>query len=300
MESSARPAPGVVLAHKAVGETSFGVVRAFEARLAGAPGKRHKLCHGGALDPFAHGLVLVLVGPATRLFDFLHDVPKRYLATVAWGAETDSGDGLGAVTARGAAAPAAAALEEALAQRLGWSEQVPPAMSNKRVDGERAHLRARRGEVVELPPQRVYLHQARFLGHELPGRSTLELVCRGGFYVRALARDLGRAAGCLAHLQALQRTAIGPWEDPGAGGERRVAGEALLPWLPARRLGDDEWGALRRGQPVARGALEAPAWPLPPGFPPGPELIRALHQQRLVAVLEPREGQLATRMLVER
>ena len=294
-----RPEPGIFLVHKPAGETSFGVVRGFEARLAAAPGKRHKLCHGGALDPFAHGLLLVLVGPATRLFDFLHDVPKRYLATVAWGAETDSGDGLGAVTARGEAAPAAA-LDEALARLLGWTEQVPPVMSNKRVDGERAHVRARRGEAVELAPQRVYLHQARFLSHQLPQRSTLELVCRGGFYVRALARDVGRAAGCRAHLEALHRTAIGPWEDPGPGAERRVSGEALLPWLPARRLGDDEWGVLRRGQPIARGALEAPAWPLPAGFPPGPELIGALHQQRLVAVLEPRDGQLATRMLVER
>lgn len=295
-----RPEPGIALAHKAAGETSFGVVRGFEARLASAPGKRHKLCHGGALDPFAHGLLLVLVGPATRLFDFLHDVPKRYLATVAWGAETDSGDGLGAVTARGEVAPQAAALDEALARLVGWTEQVPPALSNKRVDGERAHLRARRGEAVELPAQRVYLHQARFASHELPARSTLELVCRGGFYVRALARDLGRAAGCRAHLEALHRTAIGPWEDPGPGAERQLAGEALLPWLPARRLSDEEWGRLRRGEPIPRGEVEGPAWPLPAGFPPGPQRIRALHQRRLVAVLEPRGGEVVTRMLVER
>src|SRR4029077_12213796 len=112
---------------------------------------------------------------------------------------------------------------------LGWQEQVPPATSNKRVDGERAYQKAHRGEEVVLPPSRVYLHSARWLSHDLPRSSTLELVSGGGDYVRAPARDLGRATGAFGHLTKLRRAAIGPWRDPEQG-RVLLRGAELFPW----------------------------------------------------------------------
>ncbi len=278
---------GIHLQHKPVGVTSFSLVRAMMAERDAAPGKRLPLCHGGTLDPFAQGLMLLLVGPATHLFEPLHTLPKTYVAEIEWGAETDNGDPGGAVVARGdASSLTPEMLDAALAPFMGWREQVPPTTSAKKVRGEPAYRRVHRGEPVELPPSQVYLHQARWRAHALPGRSTLWLVCRGGFYVRALARDLGRALGCRAHVSALSRTAIGPWQDPAAGERTLVTGRAALPWCQARCLSDQEWGDVRRGASVPRGALEPPLWAPPRGFPDLAAPIAATHQERVVALLE--------------
>lgn len=255
-------------------------------------GTRWPVCHGGALDPFAEGLMLVLVGPATKLFPSLHAAPKTYVATVKWGLETDNGDLLGAEVARGETSMLTPErLDAALKPMLGWTEQVPPMHSNKRVDGERAWAKAHRGEKFELPPSRVYLHSARWVSHALPDTSVLELVCRGGYYVRSLVRDVGRALGSRAHVHALNRTQIGPWKAPPLHHRVPVEGEGLLPWLPSRALSDDEMGLLKKVSPLSPAALTSPSWPFPPGFPP-PELrqVRALHQSRLVALLEETDG----------
>jgi tRNA pseudouridine55 synthase len=276
--------PGLLLVHKRVGETSFGKVRELQAQLAGR-GEKLPVSHAGALDPFAEGLVILLLGPATRLMDALHVAPKRYVAEVRWGTETDSGDGQGRVTATGeAAALTPSALEAALVEQLGWRDQVPPTTSNKRVEGERAYLKAHRGEQFELPPSRVYLHEACWIAHALPQASTLELVCGGGYYVRALARDLGRATGARAHLSALRRTGIGPWADPPEGAPNAITHRALLPWCPSREVSDPEANALRQGGAVSRGNLKAPEWPLPPGFAEAPLPVRAFQKDRLVAL----------------
>ena len=287
--------PGLSLAHKPLGATSFSLVQAFATQAAAARGgKRPPVCHGGTLDPFAHGLLLLLLGPATRLFPFLHSVPKTYVAEVVWGAETDTGDAGGKVVACGdTGALTPERLKAALEAHLGWQQQVPPATSAKKVGGEPAYKKAHRGEAVELPPSRVYLHAARWLSHRLPHASTLELTCRGGYYVRALARDVGRQLGCGAHLVGLHRTAIGPWQDPGPGSTPLfVGGKALLPWLPSRPLDDAEKGLLKRGEALPRGRLLPPPWPLPPGFPPAEPHVRALHQDKLVALLRPEGEQL--------
>src|SRR3954470_13734718 len=171
-----RLTPGIYLVHKPVGHSSFALVQAFmeEVRRAGIRRDRLPVCHGGALDPFAEGLVLLLAGQATRLMDLLHPIPKTYLAEITWGAETDNGDPLGRVVARGDPSRLTPQeLDEALAPFIGWHDQVPPATSNKRVGGERAYRRAHRGESFEWPPSRVYLHEARWLEHRLPGSSTL-------------------------------------------------------------------------------------------------------------------------------
>lgn len=286
--------PGIFLAHKPVGETSFSLVRAaMEELQAASPGKRIPVCHGGTLDPFAEGLLLLLVGQATRLMDLIHPIPKRYVAEVVWGAETDNGDLLGRVVHQGdTSGLTPAALDAALARFRGWHDQVPPATSAKKVGGEPAYRKAHRGEEVVLPASRVYLHEARWLEHDLPRSSRLELTCRGGFYVRALARDVGRVLGCGAHLSRLHRSAIGPWEDPGLGQRVGLHGRELLPWCSTRELSDAEVGELRRERLIPRGRLLAPDWRLPAGFPDPDAPVRGFHQGRLAMLLRERDGQL--------
>jgi tRNA pseudouridine55 synthase len=255
------------------------------------PGQRARVCHGGALDPFAEGLLILLVGAATRLFDHLHAIPKTYEATVRWGVETDNGDPLGATAFAGdPSALTPERLEAALGTFVGWNEQVPPATSNKRVGGERAYEKAHRGEAVELPPSRVYLHEARWLSHDLPRESRVRVVVRGGYYVRALGRDLGRLLGCGAHLGALHRTAIGPYVDPGVGRRVEVRGRDVLSWTPGRTLTDQEFGEVRQGREIAVGAIEPAEWGLPEGFPGEEGLVRGFHLGRLVCLLG-REGE---------
>ncbi len=264
-------ASGIHLMHKPVGPTSFSLVKnCLETDLAHQrPSRRPpRICHGGTLDPFASGLLLILVEPATRLFDHLHAIPKVYEATVRWGVETDNGDPLGQPTLTGdASGLTAKQLDEARATFQGWHEQVPHATSAKRIGGERAYLKAQRGETVVMPPSRVYLHEAMWLGHDLPRESRLRLTVRGGFYVRALARDLGRLVGCGAHLRTLHRTAIGPWGDPGPAQTIAVKDDELLPWAHSRILSDQEVGDLRQDRTIPLGTLLAPRWQLPPGFP---------------------------------
>ncbi len=282
---------GIHLLHKPAGPTSFSLVQPF---LSEARGRRPRIavCHGGALDPFAEGLLPILAGRATRVFELLHSISKEYDAEVSWGAETDNGDLLGSVVARGDASGLdPARLDAALATFVGWREQVPPATSNKRVGGERAYVRAHRGELVELPPVRVYLHEARWVWHDLPRASGLRLVVRGGYYVRSLARDLGRELGCRAHLTTLSRTAIGPWRDPGPGRRELVRGAQILPWSPVRAIGGEEARALRSG-PIPLGQLHPPEWRLPAGFPDPVAPVRALLDGELVALLSERDGML--------
>src|SRR2546430_9112790 len=130
--------PGIYLLHKPVGQTSFALGQAFMEEVRASGLRRDKLpaCHGGALDPFAEGLLLILAGQATRLMDLLHPVPKTYVAEIAWGSETDSGDFLGQMTKSSKSLTVTSAqLDAALQQFLGWHEQVPPATSNKREIG---------------------------------------------------------------------------------------------------------------------------------------------------------------------
>ena len=261
--------------------------------------KKLSLGHGGTLDPFADGLLLLLVGQATRLMDLMHPTPKTYVAQVAWGVETDSCDLQGLPIFRGdATSLEPTALEAALTPFLGWTDQVPPATSAKKIDGEAAYKKAHRGEVVEMRPSRVYLHQARWLSHDLAHpdgpRSTLELTCKGGYYVRSLARDLGQALGCGAHLGALRRTAIGPWGDPGPQARPLVTGEALVPWCPSRDLSDAELDHLLHGRSIPLWDIEPATWSLPEGFPDPNAPIRAMHQGRLMALLRPQDGALRT------
>jgi tRNA pseudouridine55 synthase len=279
---------GITLVHKPVGVTSHAVVRAAMAQLESS---KLRLCHGGTLDPFASGLLLLLVGHATRLDTHLHALPKRYVATVFWGRETDTGDGGGRTVLESPADRLTPErLDDALRGMLGWREQIPPATSAKKVGGEPAYKKAHRGEDVQLPPSRVFLHRATWLSHALPHRSELELECRGGFYVRALVRDLGRAVGCAAHVEALRRTGIGPWEDPPSGERQAFRGVAVVPGCPERVISVAEYKVLKARGEIPAEPILPPRWSPPTTFPPLPPLVAGVLEDRLTFLLE-RSGQ---------
>lgn len=197
----------VLLVDKPVGVSSHDVV--LTARR--ATGER-RIGHGGTLDPFATGLLVLLIGRATRLLPYMSGEPKEYAATIRFGEERDTDD-LGGVVTRVAPPPTDEAVRTAIPGLTGELLQTPPAYSAKRVGGRRAYAAARAGETVELAPSRVVVHEWQ-LGEwrrGLPDGDELDVhvVCGGGTYIRALARDLGRLAGSAAHLSALRRTRSG-------------------------------------------------------------------------------------------
>ncbi len=193
---------GLLFVDKPAGVTSHDVVgvvrRAARTRRVG---------HAGTLDPFATGLLVVAVGACTRLLPYLAAEPKVYEAEVQFGTETDTDDVTGAVV-REAALPDFTALPAAFAAQTGPFPQVPPAFSAKHVNGQRAYDLARRGADVVLAPVRVTVHRWELLNQQ-PDRLRVRITCAGGTYVRALARDLGRALHSAAHCASLRRVASG-------------------------------------------------------------------------------------------
>lgn len=166
--------------------------------------------HLGTLDPFATGLLVLLLGRATRLANFLDMEPKVYEAVIVFGAETDTDDSTGTVI-RQAALPAEAAIREAVRSLTGSISQVPPAYSAKSVDGTRAYDAARRGEPLELQPVEVTVHSWEIRDIHSASLSAT-VTCSGGTYIRALARDLGRLTSSAAHLGSLRRTRVGSFD----------------------------------------------------------------------------------------
>jgi tRNA pseudouridine55 synthase len=166
--------------------------------------------HAGTLDPFASGLLLVLVGDATRLQDLAMGLPKTYLATVRFGIETDTLDPTGTVVASRDPGERPAGLDAAAHAFKGEIGQIPPAFSAKKVEGRRAYKLARAGKPVDLAPRRVRVFSVDVRDVRWPD-AEIEIVSGSGFYVRSFARDLGRSLGLPAHLAALRRTHIGPF-----------------------------------------------------------------------------------------
>jgi tRNA pseudouridine55 synthase len=244
---------GLLLVDKPAGMTSHDVVLA--ARRAFG---ESRIGHAGTLDPFATGLLVLLLGRATRLLPHLDGVPKEYEATVSLGLETDTDDLQGAVV-REAEAPTDAAIADAIARLTGPLEQVPPAYSAKRVAGRRAYDAARSGVTLELAAVRVEVFEWREIQRD--GDSLRAVIsCGGGTYVRALARDLGRLTGSAAHLTALRRIRSGPFSVSDAVTiESLRAGEAslrpaldALPTIKHVRVGAEDAERLLRGIAVTR------------------------------------------------
>ena len=196
-----------MLIDKPVGWTSHDVVAAVRRQL----GTR-SVGHAGTLDPFATGLLVVLIGRATRLARFVEAGEKGYEATVRFGIATDTDDSAGTptVTVEPDAWPTRETLEQAAASLEGVQSQRPPAYSAKHVGGTRAYVLARAGETVDLAPVNVMVHRLQ-LGEWTPPTLTMHATVGRGTYIRALARDLGSRVGLPAHCATLRRTSIGPF-----------------------------------------------------------------------------------------
>jgi tRNA pseudouridine55 synthase len=248
---------GVVLIDKPAGKTSHDIVAAVRRARGG------KVGHAGTLDPFATGLLLVLVGRATRAQRFFMALPKTYRAVARLGAVSSTGDPEGEIVETGVVPP------EPLHLPVGEVRQRPPAHSAVKVGGERAYRRARRGETVQTPERTVIVHRFDLLARE-DDRAELEIECSSGTYVRSLIADLGDA-----YCVELRRTAVGPFPVQDADPDRLLPLSDALAFLPEHRLEGED----------ARRAVHGVA--VPGGEVAGPH-VRLTDAEGLIAVAEPR------------
>ena len=246
-------AGGLVLVDKPVGPSSFAIVR--EQR------RRHgaKAGHAGTLDPAASGLLLVLLGAATRLARYLVGLDKRYVTVIRLGTRTTTGDAEGDVLEE---TELPGDLDAALDRLRGEIELRVPAASAIKIGGERAYRLHRRGVEVEMPLRASSVHELLPLRYEPPDVE-LELHVGSGTYVRAIADALG------GHCRSLRRTAVGPFPVEDADEAIVLDPRATLPHLPELELGPADVGRVLSGQPVAC---------------PGDGRARLVHDGRLVAV----------------
>ena len=250
---------GLLLVDKPKGLSSFDVV----AQIRRIYGTR-RVGHTGTLDPMATGLLAILLGRGTRLSPYVTDADKAYVAELRFGMTTDSFDMEGKVTSTADESVTNALLREELEAALvgfrGDIEQVPPAYSAIKIDGERAYARARRGESVEMPSRAVSIRELRCAGFET-GQARLLVRCSKGTYIRSLAHDIGQVLGVGATLSALRRTEVGTWSVEDAytieslsNGDEGLRGQALLPLaeavsdMPDLRLVPDEVAHVRNGR----------------------------------------------------
>ena len=259
-----RDVHGWIVLDKPVGMTSTHAVSVikhlFTAKRAG---------HAGTLDPLASGCLPIALGEATKTVPFVFDSRKTYVFTIRWGEERDTDDAEGRVTATSEVRPEATAIRAALPRFTGTIEQVPPRFSAIKIGGERAYDLAREGEIVEIAPRPVTIHQLDLVETPSPDHAVLAAECGKGTYVRALARDLGRALGTFGHVCALRRTRVGPFgkEDMislerleslchrAAAGEGNLADillpiETALDDIPALAVSPADAARLHRGQAV--------------------------------------------------
>jgi tRNA pseudouridine55 synthase len=253
---SADPTPaGGLLVDKPAGVTSHDVVAEIRRERGG------KVGHAGTLDPFATGLLIVLLGRATRLQRYLLELPKTYRATARLGWRSSTGDPDGELTETGH-------VPERLELPTGEVEQRVPMTSAVRVDGERLYRKAHRGESVETPTRRITVHRAELL--ESNGEhATFEIECSSGTYIRTLIETLEDA-----YCESLRRTAIDDLHLPDQS-PREISMDELVSFLPERLLDDDEAVAVSHGRPV----LEP--------FDVPPQRVRLTHDGRLIAVARP-------------
>ncbi|HXW20432.1 MAG TPA: tRNA pseudouridine(55) synthase TruB [Roseiarcus sp.] len=229
-----------------------------------------KAGHAGALDPLASGVLPIALGEATKTVAIVQDGVKSYRFTVKWGEETNTDDSEGRVTASSQARPEPAAIEALLPQFTGLIIQVPPIFSAIKIDGVRAYDLAREGEALVMKPREVVVHRLALASAERDF-AAFEAECGKGVYVRAIARDIGRALGCGGHVVALRRTRVGPFriEDAVALEDLKASPERLGASLLAVDAGLAEWRALpvdrdgaatlRRGQKLLLRGRDAPA-----------------------------------------
>jgi tRNA pseudouridine55 synthase len=224
---------GVLLRAKPAGVTSHDVVAEVRRSLP----RGTKVGHAGTLDPFATGLLLILVGRATRAQRFLMELPKTYRAVVRLGWTSTTGDRDGELVETGR-------IPERLEIPAGAQLQTPPAYSAVKVGGRRAYDLARAGETPELRARPITVHRAELLWHE-GGRAGYEIECSSGTYVRSLVTDLGDA-----YCEELERTAIAAFRLEDAGDDRLVPLAEALSFMPERVLSREEAAATRHGRRI--------------------------------------------------
>ncbi|GBE57983.1 tRNA pseudouridine synthase B [bacterium BMS3Abin01] len=284
--SAASPTCGVLVVDKPAGITSHDVVDRVR-RLAGMK----KVGHGGTLDPFATGLLLVLLGKATRLFDYLAPLEKEYRATACFGAVSVTGDVDGEISPV-AGKVSRRQLEDTLPRFTGRLRQQVPLYSAVKIGGVPLHRRVRRGEQVDPPWREIHIRSLRLDGFdEQLQQAELTITCSGGTYIRKLCEDLGKAMGTGAYTLALRRTAVGEFTTGNAASLAELAalprqsllGDAnpafisccgALYFLPVRELSEKELQAVSYGRPIE-------------GTEPGP--VKLVVGDRLVAVYGPGE-----------
>ncbi len=295
-----RDVHGWVVLDKPLGMTSTRAVSAikhlFEARRAG---------HAGTLDPLASGCLPIALGEATKTAPFVVDSRKTYLFTVRWGEERDTDDAEGAVVARNEMRPDAGAIQALLPRFTGTIAQVPPRFSAIKIGGERAYDLAREGEAVEIAARPVNIYRLDLVGTPDPDHAVLAAECGKGTYVRAIARDLGRALGALGHVCALRRSRVGPFGEGemislegiealchrAASGEGDLADvmlpiETALDDIPALAVSLADAARLRRGQAVLLRGRDAAVFR---------GLVQVAAEGQLVAIAEVYRGEIVPR-----
>jgi len=275
---------GILNVNKPTGETSRHVVDTVHRLVRPA-----KAGHAGTLDPLAAGVLLVAVGPATRLIKYLQRMPKQYKGTFLLGRESTTEDITGEVVELDD--PPVPSMEKIAAtaeKLLGRVEQRPPAFSALKVAGKRAYDLARKGKPVDLKPRPVEIYGIEIIEYEYP-KLTLDIRCGSGTYVRSLGRDLAESLGTAAVMSSLVRTAIGDFHidaatDPASISEENLETRlhpplAAVEMLPRVQLTVDLAARVRNGQTIAAEMPESKTGEAAAVDPAG----------RFVAVLTPRE-----------
>ncbi len=273
---------GLLLVDKPIGPTSHKVVSVVRNGT-----QIRKVGHAGTLDPRASGLLVLCLGPATRLSEFLSTSDKQYQARIRFGEATQTYDAEGDFTLESGRMPSESEIQEALRRFRGEIEQVPPPFSAIKVKGRKAYELAREGKEVELEPREVTITEFEVLDYD-PPEITVLVECSAGTYIRSLAHDLGRALDTGAHLAGLRRLRAGPFKIMEAvrlaalesamadGGWRSYMRPALdaLPELPIVELTPEEQQAIQNGIRIDRDSQAG-------------DLARAVGQEGLlIALLE--------------
>ena len=301
MKKRGKPVHGWVVFDKPLNMSStqgVGKIRwLFDAEKAG---------HGGTLDPLATGLLPIALGEATKTVQWAMDGRKTYQFRINWGAETATDDLEGEITAQSDQRPLQSSIDSILKQFLGEITQVPPIYSALKIDGERAYDLARAGENPQMKPRQVVIDELRLLDASNSDHADFETVCGKGTYIRALARDIGRALGCFGHLALLRRTQVGPFTekdmislemleelrhrpdgvDALKGALRSIV--TVLDGIPALAVMDQDAAKLRQGQQVLLRGANAPI---------SCDAVLVNHDGRPLGICEISQGSLKTKRL---
>lgn len=223
-----------------------------------------KAGHAGTLDPLATGILPIAFGEATKTVPFAMEGAKTYRFTVRWGQSTDTLDSEGDVISTSGTRPSAQDIRHALPRFIGDIQQVPPAFSAIKVDGQRAYDLARAGEVVELEPRTIRVDNLALLDNPSADLAVLEMTCGKGGYVRGVARDLAASLGADGHVAALRRVRVGPFDESDAIPLAKLKEidnkpglvacilpiDAVLDDIPAVEITPGEMAHLKQGRPI--------------------------------------------------